>query len=52
MPQMMPLNWLILLSFFSLLLLSFNVMNFYISSKTLNLKMNKKMNYNSSFWKW
>nr|ASY98103.1 ATP synthase F0 subunit 8 [Blepharopsis mendica] len=52
MPQMMPLNWLMLFSFFSILLIMFNVMNFYTSfNKSNNLKLSKT-SIKSMIWKW
>nr|QXF68455.1 ATP synthase F0 subunit 8 [Asiadodis yunnanensis] len=52
MPQMMPLSWMMLFSFFSILLILFNVMNYYMpinKNTSLNpFKMSKKTLY----WKW
>nr|YP_010277853.1 ATP synthase F0 subunit 8 [Turanoclytus namaganensis]UHY95168.1 ATP synthase F0 subunit 8 [Turanoclytus namaganensis] len=51
MPQMAPLNWLILFLFFTALFLIFNVMNFYsflyLPKKKKSMK--KTMQFN---WKW
>nr|QNP10113.1 ATP synthase F0 subunit 8 [Ochthebius colveranus] len=52
MPQMMPLNWLMLFFFFSLVFMMINSLNYfsflyqYPSKKSLNFKM-LKIN-----WKW
>nr|UFZ13898.1 ATP synthase F0 subunit 8 [Neochauliodes umbratus] len=52
MPQMAPLNWLILFIFFIILFIMFNIMNYFTispnpeSSSSYNLK-----NY-SLTWKW
>nr|AMW68089.1 ATP synthase F0 subunit 8 [Mucroberotha vesicaria] len=52
MPQMSPLNWWFLFTNFIILLLTFNIMNYYIllynapSSKKILLKKN------SLNWKW
>nr|YP_010460067.1 ATP synthase F0 subunit 8 [Hierodula chinensis]UUC04267.1 ATP synthase F0 subunit 8 [Hierodula chinensis]UVU19745.1 ATP synthase F0 subunit 8 [Hierodula chinensis] len=52
MPQMMPLNWLMLFLFFSILLIMFNVMNFYSTfNKTSSLTPLKKMT-TTLIWKW
>nr|ASY98577.1 ATP synthase F0 subunit 8 [Camelomantis moultoni] len=52
MPQMMPLNWLMLFLFFSIMLMLFNVMNFYsFFNKMLTLKSFKKST-KSLIWKW
>uniref|UniRef100_UPI0030017E87 ATP synthase F0 subunit 8 n=1 Tax=Arria brevifrons TaxID=2908858 RepID=UPI0030017E87 len=54
MPQMMPLNWFILYSFFTLMLITFNMMNFYISFNKLSSKFNHKLTITikKNFWKW
>nr|QRV62605.1 ATP synthase F0 subunit 8 [Nectoboreus dolerosus] len=52
MPQMAPMNWLMLYMFFSLIFIIFNFLNYYMfitnnqSNKPISL--NKKMLY----WKW
>nr|YP_009939490.1 ATP synthase F0 subunit 8 [Chrysomela vigintipunctata]QNV48731.1 ATP synthase F0 subunit 8 [Chrysomela vigintipunctata] len=51
MPQMMPLNWLILLFYFMSIFFLFNIMNYYMfsySSKTYK-KSKKNIMFN---WKW
>nr|ARH54172.1 ATP synthase F0 subunit 8 [Chrysomela populi] len=51
MPQMMPLNWLILFFYFTIIFLMFNIMNYYMFS--YNFKTYKKIKKNISFnWKW
>nr|QWB85745.1 ATP synthase F0 subunit 8 [Acanthocinus griseus] len=51
MPQMAPLNWLMLMFYFIMIFLTFNIFNYYLwnpkYSSTNNFK--KKMNFN---WKW
>nr|UFZ12868.1 ATP synthase F0 subunit 8 [Corydalus sp. 1 YLJ-2021a] len=52
MPQMAPINWLLLFFLFSMILILFNIMNYFIitpSSPELTLKNFKKNNLN---WKW
>nr|AND96442.1 ATP synthase F0 subunit 8 [Onthophagus rorarius] len=51
MPQMAPINWLMLLIYFSLIFMIFNTMNYYIfnySFKTFSFKKIK----NNLNWKW
>nr|ARH53808.1 ATP synthase F0 subunit 8 [Dinoderus minutus] len=51
MPQMAPLNWLMLFLFFTLILISMNSMNFFnFLYKTSNKKNEMEMKKNS--WKW
>uniref|UniRef100_UPI003003701C ATP synthase F0 subunit 8 n=1 Tax=Gonypeta brunneri TaxID=2909294 RepID=UPI003003701C len=53
MPQMMPMNWLFLFSFFSIILIMFNVMNYYSSfKKHPSNKINNYFMMKSIFWKW
>nr|AND96055.1 ATP synthase F0 subunit 8 [Onthophagus giraffa] len=51
MPQMAPINWLLLLIYFSMIFIMFNVLNYY--SFNYNIKFfsfkKKKINLN---WKW
>nr|YP_002229129.1 ATP synthase F0 subunit 8 [Corydalus cornutus]ACH89978.1 ATP synthase F0 subunit 8 [Corydalus cornutus] len=52
MPQMAPINWLLLFILFSMILILFNIMNYFITmpaSPELTLKNFKKNNFN---WKW
>nr|AVE15751.1 ATP synthase F0 subunit 8 [Hierodulella sp. JZ-2017] len=52
MPQMMPLNWLMLFSFFSILLILFNVMNYYTSFNSNSSRPYMKMMTKTLTWKW
>nr|YP_010725882.1 ATP synthase F0 subunit 8 [Nihonogomphus lieftincki]WDY83484.1 ATP synthase F0 subunit 8 [Nihonogomphus lieftincki] len=53
MPQMAPMSWLLLFLFFTLSMILFNVMNYYLyipkiqSSQTNNIKKTESKN-----WKW
>nr|YP_009112164.1 ATP synthase F0 subunit 8 [Glyphodes pyloalis]AIY51602.1 ATP synthase F0 subunit 8 [Glyphodes pyloalis] len=52
MPQMMPINWIISFSFFILIFIIFNIMNYYIyinKNNKNNIFFMKKKNL---FWKW
>nr|AXS66053.1 ATP synthase F0 subunit 8 [Cucujoidea sp. 42 KM-2017] len=52
MPQMMPLNWLSLMTFFILIFFLINIISYFNYSPSLilqNLKNSKKSNIN---WKW
>nr|APX39406.1 ATP synthase F0 subunit 8 [Gastrophysa janthina] len=51
MPQMMPLNWLMLLFYFTMIFMIFSIMNYFLFLNKVKYikKPNKKMNYN---WKW
>nr|ASY98070.1 ATP synthase F0 subunit 8 [Brunneria borealis] len=52
MPQMMPLNWMILFMFFFLLLIIFNTLNYFlIMYKSPHNKLNKFLPKISN-WKW
>nr|AVE15515.1 ATP synthase F0 subunit 8 [Stenotoxodera porioni] len=52
MPQMMPLNWLMLFTFFFLLLFLLNMLNYYtISNKKLK-DWSKKQVMSLLNWKW
>uniref|UniRef100_UPI0030018476 ATP synthase F0 subunit 8 n=1 Tax=Phyllothelys werneri TaxID=1661847 RepID=UPI0030018476 len=52
MPQMMPLNWMMLFSFFSILLILFNTMNYYTSFNKCTPLTFKKTLIKSLNWKW
>nr|ASY98596.1 ATP synthase F0 subunit 8 [Ceratomantis saussurii] len=52
MPQMMPLNWLMLFSFFSILLIMFNVMNYYMFFNKTSSIMSMKTLTKTLIWKW
>nr|ALO77121.1 ATP synthase F0 subunit 8 [Stilpnonotus mexicanus] len=50
MPQMAPMSWLALMTFFILAFLLFNSMNYYsFTYKKKNLTIQKKTSHN---WKW
>nr|QRV62450.1 ATP synthase F0 subunit 8 [Hydroporus apenninus] len=52
MPQMAPMNWLILYMFFSLTFIMFNFLNYYlflINNKNNNINKFLKKSFN---WKW
>nr|AND96214.1 ATP synthase F0 subunit 8 [Onthophagus cf. jeannelianus] len=51
MPQMAPINWLMLLIYFSFLFMIFNVMNYYSFNYNIKLFTFKKKN-NLLNWKW
>uniref|UniRef100_UPI003002517D ATP synthase F0 subunit 8 n=1 Tax=Astyliasula major TaxID=2908877 RepID=UPI003002517D len=52
MPQMMPLNWLMLFMFFSILMILFNIMNYYIFINKNPSKIKPKMFMKIMTWKW
>nr|QTC08178.1 ATP synthase F0 subunit 8 [Parachauliodes rastellus] len=52
MPQMAPLNWLILFIFFTLLFIIFNIMNYYIYTPTLSSSSKINLKNYSLTWKW
>nr|YP_010282307.1 ATP synthase F0 subunit 8 [Xanthabraxas hemionata]UHM24970.1 ATP synthase F0 subunit 8 [Xanthabraxas hemionata] len=54
MPQMMPINWMILFLLFILIFLIFNIMNYFIMNikLTKNNNLNKKLKMNNFNWKW
>nr|ATA58359.1 ATP synthase F0 subunit 8 [Plistospilota sp. JZ-2017] len=52
MPQMMPLNWLVLFFFFSIMLILFNVMNYYTPFNKISSRSYSKMNTKILTWKW
>nr|UAM91011.1 ATP synthase F0 subunit 8 [Hymenopus coronatus] len=52
MPQMMPLNWFLLFSFFSIMLILFNVMNYYMSYNKSNSIPTTKVIIKTLTWKW
>nr|YP_010137190.1 ATP synthase F0 subunit 8 [Apriona germarii]QWM97262.1 ATP synthase F0 subunit 8 [Apriona germarii] len=51
MPQMAPLNWLTLYFFFVIILVLFNILNFYSFNYIIKIqnKTKKILNFN---WKW
>nr|ALO76971.1 ATP synthase F0 subunit 8 [Malachiinae sp. GENSP01] len=51
MPQMSPLNWILLLLFFSIIFIMINMINYFImkyQNKNIKTLSKKEMN----FWKW
>nr|YP_009469708.1 ATP synthase F0 subunit 8 [Amantis nawai]AVE15473.1 ATP synthase F0 subunit 8 [Amantis nawai] len=52
MPQMMPMSWITLFTFFSLILITFNVMNYYMPFNKSTLKKSIKFNTKMLVWKW
>nr|AMW67881.1 ATP synthase F0 subunit 8 [Nipponeurorthus fuscinervis] len=52
MPQMAPISWLTLFMYFSILMIIFSIMNFYIFSYNSPIVKNLKFKMNSLNWKW
>uniref|UniRef100_UPI0030FEC9A1 ATP synthase F0 subunit 8 n=1 Tax=Neopanorpa quadristigma TaxID=2521360 RepID=UPI0030FEC9A1 len=53
MPQMAPINWLSLFIMFSIILLLFNVMNYYSFSPNVpNISDTNKISFKPLNWKW
>nr|YP_010989185.1 ATP synthase F0 subunit 8 [Forcipomyia pulchrithorax]WOR86777.1 ATP synthase F0 subunit 8 [Forcipomyia pulchrithorax] len=52
MPQMAPINWLLLFIIFCLTYLFFNILNYYIFSPTLKSSDKKLFNKITLNWKW
>nr|QRW36400.1 ATP synthase F0 subunit 8 [Sanfilippodytes adelardi] len=52
MPQMAPMNWLILYMFFSMVFILFNFMNYYMFISESKLNNIKKISSKSLNWKW
>nr|YP_010586241.1 ATP synthase F0 subunit 8 [Himalopsyche malenanda]UZZ44003.1 ATP synthase F0 subunit 8 [Himalopsyche malenanda] len=52
MPQMMPMNWIMLFLFFISVFLTFNVMNFYLFNYNYSDLKIKSLNKNPLNWKW
>nr|AFQ62421.1 ATP synthase F0 subunit 8 [Meru phyllisae] len=52
MPQMAPMNWLILMMFFTSIFLIMNFLNYYLFLKTPNKNFFKNKNSNLLNWKW
>nr|APX39207.1 ATP synthase F0 subunit 8 [Gonioctena olivacea] len=51
MPQMMPLNWLTLFFYFTMIFLMFNIINYYMFLYTTKTSSTKKINMKFN-WKW
>nr|WDE73791.1 ATP synthase F0 subunit 8 [Stenopelmatus sp.] len=53
MPQMAPISWLILFIMFSITLMLFVTMNYFMTlNKTLHTKGDSKLTIKSLNWKW
>nr|YP_010620944.1 ATP synthase F0 subunit 8 [Catara rugosicollis]WAX39288.1 ATP synthase F0 subunit 8 [Catara rugosicollis] len=52
MPQMMPLSWMILFIFFSIMYMLFNFINYYSYIPSKNLNNKESINIKMLNWKW
>nr|APU93562.1 ATP synthase F0 subunit 8 [Noditermes lamanianus] len=52
MPQMMPMEWLMLYITFLTTFLMFNILNYFIQSSSNQIKEKKTININKMNWKW
>nr|YP_009349860.1 ATP synthase F0 subunit 8 [Diestrammena asynamora]AQM39996.1 ATP synthase F0 subunit 8 [Diestrammena asynamora] len=52
MPQMAPISWLLLFIMFSMSLIMFCSMNYFISMPSTPLSSNEDISKNSLDWKW
>nr|QRV62430.1 ATP synthase F0 subunit 8 [Graptodytes pietrii] len=52
MPQMAPMNWIILYMMFSIIFILFNFMNFYIFMINKNTNKQKNIFKKNFNWKW
>nr|YP_010166650.1 ATP synthase F0 subunit 8 [Leconectes striatellus]QRV62741.1 ATP synthase F0 subunit 8 [Leconectes striatellus] len=53
MPQMAPMNWMILYMLFSVIFITFNFLNYYMFLINKQIKNNNnKINFKSINWKW
>nr|UUF67479.1 ATP synthase F0 subunit 8 [Statilia sp.] len=52
MPQMMPLNWMMLFSFFSIMLIMFNIMNYYTPFNKTTFMSSSNPAKKTLTWKW
>nr|UFZ13128.1 ATP synthase F0 subunit 8 [Ctenochauliodes yangi] len=52
MPQMAPLNWLILFIFFTLMFIIFNMMNYFITNYSLPSLTKMNLSKTPLNWKW
>nr|UFZ12920.1 ATP synthase F0 subunit 8 [Protohermes basimaculatus] len=52
MPQMAPINWLLLFILFSLILILFNIMNYYITIPNHPKTSSKSFKFIPLNWKW
>nr|YP_010535808.1 ATP synthase F0 subunit 8 [Coptotriche turpinia]UYB79006.1 ATP synthase F0 subunit 8 [Coptotriche turpinia] len=52
MPQMMPINWIVLFILFMLFFMLFNMMNYYIFIFNKKSSFLPKMKIKNFLWKW
>nr|YP_009409206.1 ATP synthase F0 subunit 8 [Archichauliodes deceptor]AOX48539.1 ATP synthase F0 subunit 8 [Archichauliodes deceptor] len=52
MPQMSPLNWLILFLFFSMIFIIFNILNYFILNYSNPSMTEKSFSFKPLNWKW
>nr|QRV62369.1 ATP synthase F0 subunit 8 [Boreonectes macedonicus] len=52
MPQMAPMNWLILYLFFSLIFILFNFLNYYMFLSSSHINNINKFSMKTLNWKW
>nr|UFZ12855.1 ATP synthase F0 subunit 8 [Chloroniella peringueyi] len=52
MPQMEPINWLILFLYFSMILIMFNIFNYYNLYPMIPKYKFNTLKYKSMNWKW
>nr|QRV62665.1 ATP synthase F0 subunit 8 [Zaitzevhydrus formaster ulanulana] len=52
MPQMAPMNWLMLYIFFSVIFIMFNFMNYYMFLIYKKMKISNKIFIKKINWKW
>nr|AMW67855.1 ATP synthase F0 subunit 8 [Nevrorthus apatelios] len=52
MPQMAPISWLTLFMYFTILMLTFSMMNYYIFLYKSPLSKKMSFDINSLNWKW
>nr|YP_009351654.1 ATP synthase F0 subunit 8 [Procubitermes undulans]AQP30234.1 ATP synthase F0 subunit 8 [Procubitermes undulans] len=52
MPQMMPMEWLLLYITFLSTFLMFNILNYFTQSSNSQIKEKKTISINKMIWKW
>nr|AST10236.1 ATP synthase F0 subunit 8 [Italochrysa insignis] len=52
MPQMSPLNWLLLFIYFIMILILISIINYYITIYNPTLFLKNKFSQKSLYWKW
>nr|YP_009350939.1 ATP synthase F0 subunit 8 [Jugositermes tuberculatus]AIY61740.1 ATP synthase F0 subunit 8 [Jugositermes tuberculatus]AQP28160.1 ATP synthase F0 subunit 8 [Jugositermes tuberculatus] len=52
MPQMMPMEWMLLYTTFLMTFLMFNIMNYFMQSPQQQSKTKKYINISKTNWKW